>query len=137
MDETTSEATSLLIRGEAADDPTTFAAQSFDVSSRAMTTASVAWSPPAWDSINAAGSAQQTPDLKAVVQEIVDRDGWSAASSMAFIITGSGKRVAEAYDGNQSAAPLSHIEFTTAPPATTFYAIEATDAVKAEEDAAG
>ncbi len=45
MDETTSELTSLLVRGEAADDPT----------------ASVAWSLPAWDTIGPAGLDQQTP----------------------------------------------------------------------------
>ena len=45
MDETTSELTSLLVRGEAADDPT----------------ASVAWSLSAWDTIGQAGLDQQTP----------------------------------------------------------------------------
>ena len=31
---------------------------------------------------------------------------------MALVITGSGKRVAEAYDGSRTQAPLLHIEYT-------------------------
>ena len=39
-----------------------------------------------------------TPDL---IQEIVDRPGWSSGNAMVIIVTGSGRRVAEAYDGYQ------------------------------------
>ncbi len=71
-------------------------------------------SPPAWDAVGAAGAAQQTPNLAAVVQEVVDQGGWLAANAMAFVISGAGKRVAESFDGKTAAAPLLHIEYDTA-----------------------
>ncbi len=48
---------------------------------------------------------QRTPDLKSIVQEIVDRAGWAQNNSMAFIITGTGKRTARAYDVSATKAP--------------------------------
>jgi hypothetical protein len=62
---------------------------------------------------NEAGPAQQTPDLAGVVQEIVDRPGWANGNSLAVIVTGTGRRTAEAFDGSRSAAPLLHIEYGT------------------------
>ena len=61
---------------------------------------------------------QRTSDLSAIVQEIVDRPGWEASNSMAFMITGTGARTAESFNGNSAGAPLLHIEFT--PPALNF-----------------
>jgi hypothetical protein len=46
-----------------------------------------------------------------VIQEIVDRPGWSSDNAMVLIITGTGERVAESYDGNSSGAPLLHVEY--------------------------
>ena len=53
-----------------------------------------------------AGPDQQTPNIAAVVQEIVNRSGWSNGNSLVIIIYGTGERTAESYDGNPAAAPL-------------------------------
>lgn len=53
----------------------------------------------------------KSPDVSAIVQEIVNRADWTSGNAMAFIISGSGKRVAEAYDGVSSAAPLLTVEY--------------------------
>ncbi len=115
VDETDSVTTSLMIHGEAADDAVAFTGAAFDVSSRGQTTASVAWTPPAWDTVGAAGADQQTPDLSAIIQEIVNRDGWSANNALVLTLTGSGARTAESFDGDPQAAPLLHIEFQAPP----------------------
>jgi hypothetical protein len=47
-----------------------------------------------------------------VIQEIVDRPGWSAGNALVVIVTGSGKRVAESYNGLPSGAPLLHVEYS-------------------------
>jgi hypothetical protein len=52
-------------------------------------------------------------DIKTIVQEIVNRPGWSSGNSLAFIITGTGTRTAESYEGNFGAAPLLHVEYTS------------------------
>lgn len=111
---TTSSAAELTIEGEAADNPGTFTAAAFDVSSRMRTGAAVSWTPEPWTILNERGPKQRTPDLAAVVQEIVDRPSWSG-SSLVLIITGigKGKRVAAAFDG-AGLEPSLHIMYTTA-----------------------
>ena len=113
VDEKDSDETSLLIEGQDTDNATTFTTSSFDISSRARTDASVGWAPAAWTTVGEAGLDQRTPDLSAIIQEIIDRPDWLASNSMAFVITGSGGRTAESYNGKASAAPLLHIEFAS------------------------
>ena len=61
--------------------------------------------------MGAAGAGQRTPDLAGVLQEVVDRPDWTAGNPVALVFSGSGKRVAEAYEGSRSAAPLLHIDY--------------------------
>ena len=113
-DETDSVATTLVVQAEDINDAPTFPySPAFSISSRDRTTASVAWNPAAW-SAGDAGADQQTPDLAALVQEVVDRGGWSSGNAIVFIITGTGQRVAEAYnpDNPDDTRALLHIEFT-------------------------
>ena len=59
-----------------------------NIANRARTSASVAWNDiPAWEA-DASGEAQRTPDLSAIVQEIVGLDGWASGNSMVFIVSG-------------------------------------------------
>ena len=104
-------ATSLLIKGEDTDDASAFTSVKFNVSSRATTDASAAWAPDPWTTAGAHGLAQRTPDLAAIVQEIVNRSGWSALNDMAFLLTGTGTRTADSYEYNPASAPLLHIEY--------------------------
>lgn len=109
---------SLTIKGQAADNAPAFAKVANNISARATTAASANWTPPAWTAVGAAGADQQTPDLKAVVQEIVDRSGWVSGNALALVITGTGRRVAVAYDGVKTSAPLLRVEYSAgeAPP---------------------
>jgi hypothetical protein len=104
---------SLTIKGQAADNAATFAATASNISSRPDTAASVAWVPPTWADA-AAGPDQRTPELKSLVQEIVDRAGWASGNALAFKITGSGSRRAWANDGSPANAPLLIVKWTTA-----------------------
>ncbi len=106
--------TSLTIRGQDADSPTTFIAATSNVSSRPRTTDFVDWSPSAWTSGDA-GSAQRTPSLTAIVQGLVQRSGWVSGNSMGFIFTGTGTRTATSFNGSPGDAPLLHIEFVAGP----------------------
>ena len=108
VDETSSDTASLSISGQAADNPGTFTSDNYNISTRSKTTSSVVWSPDAWDTED---EKHQTPDLSSVVQEIVDRGGWTSGNAMAFLIGGSGTRTAEAVDGEPDEAPLLVIEY--------------------------
>ena len=113
VDEVNSEATSLTFKGQAVDNAPTFTSSSQNISSRQRTAASVVWSPVPWTTVNEVGPNEQTPDLAAVIQEIVSRPGWAGGNSIAIIITGTGHRTARAYDGEAIGAPLLHIEYGT------------------------
>lgn len=112
-DETQCEATNLLVQGQAADNAKVFGSGSGDISTRPRTAASTSWSPPAWALVGEAGSNQRTPDLSAVIQEIVNRPGWASGNALAIIITGTGHRTARAFEGKADGAALLHIDFTT------------------------
>jgi hypothetical protein len=111
VDETHSEVAALTIRGEVNDNAPTFVNSTNNIRNRAMTMASVSWAPEPWATRGEAGPDQQTPDIATVIQEIVDRPGWVSGNSLVIIITGTGKRVAESYNGDQSGAPLLHVEY--------------------------
>lgn len=111
VDERHSGATSLVIRGEASDAPASFVNIDENITSRSVTVASTHWTPPPWSSIGDAGTDQRTPDLSAVVQEIIDRPGWTSGAPLALMIDGVGERVAESFNGSPASAPLIHIEY--------------------------
>jgi hypothetical protein len=113
VDETGSTSTALQISGQAADNSSTFTSATGNISSRPKTGASVSWRPVAWSTVGAAGPDQRTPNLKSVIQEIVSRSGWASNNSLAVIISGTGRRTAEAFNGDQAGAPLLHVEFST------------------------
>lgn len=104
-----SAATSVQVRGIAADDTPTFTTSSTTVSSRPRTSAEVTWAPPAWSS-GQSGAAQRTPDLRTVAQEIVGRPGWRQGNALAFVMTGTGERRASSHDG--AVAPVLHLAYT-------------------------
>ncbi len=118
-DEVGSVATSLLIRGEDVDAAGAFTTAKNSLSLLPITDASVAWAPLAWSKVDEVGLAQRTPDLSAVVQEIVDRPGWAPGNDLAFLITGSGTRTARAFESGAAKAPLLHVEWAAGEPDTT------------------
>lgn len=106
VDETGNSDGTLTIYGELNSSPETFSA-THTVSGRTKTTASKTWeldSSNEWESVN---DRNQTPELKTIIQEIIDGTGWSENDSMAIIIEGTtGKRVAESFNGDPDEAPL-------------------------------
>ncbi len=112
------------VAGEDIDNSPGFSSASFNISTRTKTSASIEnWSPPNWSPVDARGPDQRTPDLAAIVQEIIDRGGWSSNNSMSFILykpssvsSTSKNRTARSYNKSASKAPTLHVEFTTVLP---------------------
>jgi hypothetical protein len=111
VDEVSTGAASLRIRGQAANDALTFANTSGNISSRAPTRASVSWQPRSWPTVQVHGVGQRTPDLSRIIQEIVNRPGWASGHALALIVSGTGRRTAESSNG--TFAPILHLEFQT------------------------
>jgi hypothetical protein len=112
-DRVDTDAASLTFAGQARDNALTFAGTGRNITNRPRTTTTAVWSPAPWTQVGAAGLDQQTPELKTVIQEIVNRPGWASGNSLAVIVTGSGVRVAVPYDGRPATAPLLHVEYST------------------------
>jgi len=111
VDETDSSPTSVTIRGQAADDAPAFQSGNGNLSQRSTTSAATAWAPPPWQTVGEAGPDQRSPDLGAVIQEIVNRPGWTPGNALVLLVRGTGTRTAESYDGDASGAPVLHLEF--------------------------
>ena len=76
---------------EAADDAAAFSTGSHDITNRTKTDASVAWPLPFSDGadawvIGAHGPNQKTPDLAAIVQEVVNRAGWVSGQHLVILV---------------------------------------------------
>jgi hypothetical protein len=105
-DETNSEITTLTIQAHRSGNAAGFATNLNNLTTRPLTINSTVWSPPPWTIVGERGAAQRTPDLSAMIGEVVARPSWAAGNPLVFIIRGSGKRVAEAFDkaGGEPAA---------------------------------
>lgn len=111
VDETNSGTTNVNIQGQAIDDAPTFTTSTSNISTRSRTTATVLWAPVPWTTVGEQGLDQRTPNIAGVIKEIVDRPGWVSGNDIVIVITGSGERTAESYNGVSSAAALLHIEY--------------------------
>jgi hypothetical protein len=107
-DETQSEATSLTLQAEASDNAAAFSTVKLSVSSRPRTAASLSWAVAPWtageQSVNT-----RSPNLAAVVQQVIDRPGWSSGNALVVLVTGSGRRAAKSFDGG--VPPILHVEY--------------------------
>ena len=111
----------IVIKGEDTDNASTFTSVSFNVTNRTTTTNSVSWAgttSTTWGTSAGGqqGADQRTPDLKTIVQTIVNRTGWASGNALAFVFTGSGTRNAYSYDGSAALAPQLIVQYTTATP---------------------
>lgn len=108
---TSSGTPSLTLRGQASDNASAFSTSKKNISARAKTTASVPWSPVAAWTVGAAGPEQRTLNIAPIMQEIVDRTGWSSGNALVLMLTGTGQRVAKSYDSSSTGAALLHVEY--------------------------
>ena len=84
------------------------------ISTPPTTSASASWSlssATAGDDWDTAGAEHSSPDLAAVVQEVVNRSDWSSKNNMGFVITGTGTRIAESFDSDPSRAPRLVVKY--------------------------
>ncbi len=71
------------ILAEAGDDASVFSTEPNNITDRARSAASVAWVPDALPAVNA---KVETPDITTLIQEVVDRPGWSDDNRLTLMI---------------------------------------------------
>ena len=104
----------LVVEGQLVPNAPAITATAKDLSSRSVvTTAKAKWSLPPWTKVD---EKFQSSDLSAVIQEIVNQDGWAGGNALLLLVRddkdqpSTGLREAEAFNGEATAAPLLHIE---------------------------
>ncbi len=107
------------IVGEAADNAPTFVEAENNITNRTTTAGSVIWNIPPWPTDGESGPAQQTPDISAIIQEIVDRPGWTSGNALVLILEPNGgddTRLAWSHDGSPADAAILTVEYETSLP---------------------
>lgn len=135
-DEDQTEPTVLAISSEAADHAAAFTTTALNLSGRSMNPVTVPWTPGPWTA-GSAGIEQRTPNLAGLVQLVVTRPAWTMGNSLAFFITGSGHRTAEAHDKSGGTPAVLEITYIAPSPLLTATATISASANDAEQSAAG
>ncbi|AXT50623.1 T9SS C-terminal target domain-containing protein [Aquimarina sp. BL5] len=97
-----------------------FTTSANNVSSRPVFSSKVLWNPNSWSS-GQSSNAQRTPNLKNMVQSLVNKSNWVSGNNASFIIRGKGvsltntsaKRVADSYEGGAGKAARLIVNYTT------------------------
>jgi len=108
IDEKYTDDTDLNIFAHDTDHSSTFTNTNYNITSREKTSNSVQWN--SLPSPNV-GETLISPDIITVIQEIIDRAGWSSGNSLTIIINGTGRRTVESYNGVSQYAPLLSIKY--------------------------
>ena len=105
--------TSLFIVGLDDSEPT-FSDTDNDISGRPRTLPAVPWSPGPWAN-NETGPAEQTPDLSALLAELVSQADWSPTSPVVLRFeVGTGQRRPVEFEGDRTHAAVLQVTFTAA-----------------------
>ena len=118
------EPTALTLHAELAGDAVAFTEVRQNISVRQRTAASVNWSPEPWevgrwpgfgvpgfrvpDAAYESSVRQRTPDLAALIQEVVDRPDWHDGNALVLLISGSGQRIVWSYGAARQEQRLEH-----------------------------
>ncbi len=94
----------LTIHGELSINANTFSSTENNISDRTMTNASVSWTPPEWEEKGDAGPAQRSPDISAIIEEIMNQEDFGPDSPIVLIINGEGLRQAISFNEDEEAA---------------------------------
>ena len=101
-DKTSGKPTSLIIAAEDSGNATRFTDDDHDLSSRSLTSKEVGWNPETWLLPGGSAKAHRTPNLAPIIESVIRRPDWKPGNSLAFLISGTGKRVASAWSEKAS-----------------------------------
>lgn len=107
----------MTIKGEDVANSTTFSNTTNNISARPVTSASATWNSISSWTDGQVGTGQRTPNLSAIVTEMITSNGWQNGNPLTFIVTGTGSateyRKSFSYDGNAANAAKLVIEYTS------------------------
>jgi hypothetical protein len=104
----------VFIKGEANDSSLMFnTAVPYNISTRSKTSDSIIWnvSGASWATVGAASTEQRTPNIKLLIEQIMNRGGWKSGNPLTFLMYGTGTREVESYDGDAPKAAMLVINY--------------------------
>lgn len=106
---------SVTIQVEDTANASTFTDDNKNISSRTLISQSIVWSSDKkWTVLKEAGINQRTPDLTALVQELVNKPDWKLGNAISFVIKGKGTRTAEPFESGPEVSPKLVVEYKNA-----------------------
>ena len=100
------EETELEIHAERIGSASPFEQTDKNISSRRKSSQAVIWKPAPWTKADERGEVQRSPNLAALIKEVIQHPDWKPGNAIALLIRGKGKRVATAFAGKEGAAQL-------------------------------
>ena len=110
VDEVSVGSCALQLSAEATDHASIFTTEPFSLSNASKTNASINWTPENWQTLDESGEQQQTPDLSAVIQELIDQPEWRSGNSINIFVEGNGRRTAYSYENDPDSSPKLIVE---------------------------
>ncbi|RJR15356.1 hypothetical protein C4579_02365, partial [Candidatus Microgenomates bacterium] len=110
-DELNSRTTSIAIGAEISANAASFTSDAQNISTRSKAAAQVSWTIDSWQTIGESSLKQRTPDLTSLLTELVNQPTWQSGNALAFLLSGTGRRVAYSFEGNAQKAPLLFVEW--------------------------
>ncbi|MDM8559716.1 VWA domain-containing protein [Candidatus Parabeggiatoa sp. HSG14] len=94
------------IVGELSPNASVFSNSAKNMSNRSKTKTMVNWTPESWED----NQVYQSPDIKEIIQEIIEQDEWKSYNNLALFISGMGSREASSFTNNPKIAATLHIQ---------------------------
>ncbi|MCK5923890.1 MAG: VWA domain-containing protein, partial [Methylococcales bacterium] len=95
--------TNLIVQAELLGDSPAFTADSDNISDRTLGLNSVTYNPHNWTE----DSLYESSDIANVIQEVVNQDDWCGGNALSLIVSSSGSRIANSYEGSNGSAPTA------------------------------
>ena len=108
VDELSGQGATLTFAAEARAGPAPFQDVPYDLSQRPLTAARSVWrSVPGWTTVE---QRFRSPDLAPLIREVITRADWQPGNALVILVSGSGRRTAESFDGDSTLAPVLRME---------------------------
>ncbi|HUR31088.1 MAG TPA: hypothetical protein VMZ69_06625, partial [Saprospiraceae bacterium] len=98
-----------ILQSQVSVDANTFTSKKYDISLRPRSLNVVQWSPESW----IVNNTYSSPDIRHLIQNIIDQPGWINGNNIALIMSGNGLREAWSYDGDPMKTAQLIITFET------------------------
>ncbi|RDH83782.1 MAG: hypothetical protein DIZ80_06490 [endosymbiont of Galathealinum brachiosum] len=101
----------LNITAEDSSNSSSFSTQQYNISQRQYLNNSIKWQPLEWSEVNETNEIQETPEIKSLLQPLIDKAEWNQCNYITFSITGEGQRIAVSHDLDENKSAKLSVQY--------------------------